>query len=59
MNDSPAIITERTFPASGTGAAFSMVFYEWAQGGLLHSLDVRLDRGITRATADQIAASVR
>jgi hypothetical protein len=59
VNDSPAIITERTFPASGAAAAFSMVFYEWARGGLLHSLDVRLDRGITRATADQIAASVR
>jgi hypothetical protein len=40
-------------------AAFSMVFYEWAQGGLLHSPDVRLDRGITRRMGDQIAASVR
>jgi hypothetical protein len=59
VSGSPAIITERTFPASGASGTFSMVFYEWAQGGLVQSLDVRLDNGITRAIADDIAASVR
>jgi hypothetical protein len=59
VNGSPAIITERTFPAQGPAPQFSEVSYLWPQGGLLHSLDVRLDQGITRAMADQIAASVR
>lgn len=59
VNGSPAIITERTYPASGSAAAFSMVSYLWPEGGLLRSLHVRLDQGITRAMADQIATSVR
>ena len=58
VSGSPAIITERTFPAQGARQEFSMVSYLWPQGGLLHSLRVRLDHGITRAIADQVAASV-
>ncbi len=59
VSGSAANIRERTYPGRGGSAPFSLVFYTWARGGLLHTLTVRLDRGLTRELADQIAASVR
>jgi hypothetical protein len=59
VNGAPAIINERSFPAHGSAPQFTMVFYLWPEGGLLHQLDVRIDQTITRAMADQMAASVR
>jgi len=59
VSGSAANIRERTYPGQGGSAPFSMVFYTWPRDGLLHTLAVRLDRGITRELADQIAASVR
>jgi hypothetical protein len=59
VNGSPAIIDEHTYPAQGSAPQVTMVFYLWTHGGLLHSLRVRLDQGITREMADRMAASVR
>jgi hypothetical protein len=35
------------------------VSYLWARDGLLHSLHIRLADGVTRETADAMAASIR
>jgi hypothetical protein len=59
VDGQPAIISERRFPSATGALEFSMAFYLLPQGGLLHSLNVRLDQGLTRTMADQIAASVR
>jgi len=52
VSGSAANIRERTYPGRGGSAPFSLVFYTWARGGLLHTLTVRLDRGLTRELAD-------
>jgi hypothetical protein len=59
VNGSPAIIDERIYPAESGAPQVTMVFYLWTHGGLLLSLRVRLEQGITREMADQMAASVR
>jgi hypothetical protein len=59
VNGAPAIINQRTFPGQAGASQFTIVFYLWPQGELLHSFSVRLDQGITRAMADDMAASVR
>lgn len=59
VNGSLAIIEERIYPAESGAPQVTMIFYLWTHGGLLHSFRVRLDQGITREMADQMAASVR